>query len=326
KFEAPVYPGDTIAVKVKVAKKNEPLRALSLSVEVTKESDAGKKAASGLAEVALSGPPAAGSVAAVGSAVLSVPAFRQSMPAGAVALVTGGSRGIGAAAAEALARRGLRVVVQYRADDAAAEKTMAGLRSFGASAAACKADLASSEGARQAFDAAVREYGRVDVLVNNAGPAVVRRDILELAPGELKSCFDVYVSSAFDLVRLAAPGMRERGFGRVINILSSVVLGAPPQGWTAYATAKHALWGLTRSLALELGPWGITCNAVSPSLVPTDQWSGLSENQLRAMALRNPTRRLAGVRDVAETVAFLAGPEAQHINGANIPVTGGETL
>ncbi|MBI5625553.1 MAG: SDR family oxidoreductase [Elusimicrobia bacterium] len=326
RFEAPVYIGDTLAVKVKVLRKAEPLRAMTLAVEVVKESDGGRKAAAGQAEVSLAAAPREGAVAAAGEAVLSLPALRQAAPGDAVAVVTGGGRGIGAAIAEALGRRGLAVVVNYLSNAAAAEETVRRIAQGGVKAVSCRADVAAPEGARALFEAALSAFGRVDVLVNNAGPAVERREALETRVSDLRKNFDAYVCAAFELSRLAAPGMRERSYGRIINVLSSAVLGTSPAGWTAYVTAKHALLGLSRCLAQELGPWGITCNTVSPSLVPTGQWSSLTENQLRAMALRNPTRRLTAARDVAETVAFLASPEAQHVNGADIPVTGGEAM
>lgn len=327
KFESPLYIGDRIAVKIAVKQKNEGLRALALSVEIVKQGKT--KAVSGEALVAAAGPDRAseGRAAASGEALVTIPA-REHAPrtAETVAVVTGASRGIGAAVAEALAARGLRVVVNYNASADAAQALVQRVRQAGGAAAAVRADVFAPEGRRALFDGAIREFGRVDILVNNAGPGPSKTDLADLTLEDLSGAFLACAGSSFELSRLAAPGMRERGFGRIVNILSSSVIGPPPVGWTAYVTAKAALIGLTRSLAVELAPHGITCNMVSPSLVPTDLWSQLTENQLRAMALRNPTRRLAGARDVAETVAFLVSPEAQHINGAHMPVTGGEAI
>jgi NAD(P)-dependent dehydrogenase (short-subunit alcohol dehydrogenase family) len=134
--------------------------------------------------------------------------------------------------------------------------------------------------------------------------------------------FDTYVIALADLARLTAPGMKERRHGRIVAILSSAIAEAPPK-LAAYTTAKHAVLGLCRSLAVELGPWDITVNAVSPSLVIGRHADELGAAGREAVARRTPLRRLAESGDVAGSVRFLLSDEAKFISGANLPVTGG---
>jgi 3-oxoacyl-[acyl-carrier protein] reductase len=332
RFESPVYIGDRLEFVVRVRQKNEGLRSLSLSVEVYKADD--RKVLAGEASVgtAYSGGGEQGlasdRLVISGESLVTVPATRGGYKGsnGMVAIVTGGGRGIGAAIATILASRGVRVAVNYLENRDAATNTVNSIVSGGGEAFAVPADVATVAGAETLFHRTIKEFGRVDILVNNAGLRVIKKDLDDLSAAEMSAYFSTSVGSAFELAKLAAPGMRERAFGRIINVLTSALLGPPPAGWTAYVVAKSALEGLSRSLAVELAPYGVTCNMVSPSLVPTDAWAQLSENQFRALALRNPTRRLASAHDVAAAVAFLASPDSQHINGVNIPVTGGESI
>jgi 3-oxoacyl-[acyl-carrier protein] reductase len=329
RFDSPLYIGDIITICVKVRQKNEALRSLSLGIEITKENK--RKVVTGDLVVGIESSLInrdAETPAISGEALVTVPALgtHEEPTRELVAIVTGGGRGIGAAISSTLAGRGIRVVVNYLSNHTAADATIDRIRTSGGKAIAVASDVSAPEGAKSLFQRAMEEFERVDIIVNNAGPVVLKKELGELTVDILNRHFSSYVGSSFELSRLAFEGMKARGFGRIVNVLTSAILGPPPVGWIPYIVAKSALEGLSRSLAVELGPAGITCNMVSPSLVPTDLWSQLSENQLRALALRNPTRRLASVKDVAATVAFLASPESQHINGVNIPVTGGETM
>jgi 3-oxoacyl-[acyl-carrier protein] reductase len=326
RFESPVYVGDALIVRAKIKQKNEALRALALEIEIIKNG-AVRAAAGEIVAAEPGGPRADSGTAALGEALVTLPATASGVPMrDAVALVTGGSRGIGAAISRALAARGMSVAINYHMNAEAAGALASELSKTGVRAEAIQADVSTPEGARALFEETLRRFGRVDVIVHNAHTGVEKKGLQDLAYADMTRQFSASVGAAAELARSAAPDMKARGFGRLIHIASSSTIGLPPSGWTAYVTAKAALLGLTRALASELAADGITCNAVSPALVPTDLWAGLTENQLRAMALRNPTRRLTSAADVAAAVAFLAGPEAGHINGANIPVTGGETI
>ena len=120
--------------------------------------------------------------------------------------------------------------------------------------------------------------------------------------------------------------MKERGFGRIVHILTTAMWGTPPPDMAGYVAAKSGLWGLTKAMAVELAPFGITVNAVSPSAVMTEQWEGIPESRLRALALRIPMRRLAMSEEIAQVVLLLLGKEGAYITGANLPIAGGEVM
>jgi 3-oxoacyl-[acyl-carrier protein] reductase len=239
-----------------------------------------------------------------------------------VALVTGGSRGVGRAIAQGLAARGLRVAVNYRSDKTAADETVAALREKGSNASAVPGDVRSEAGVRGVFDATMEAFGRVDVIVHNATPPIELREYSETRAEDFRSFFDTYVVGLHELARLSAAQMRDRKFGRIIAISSSYTAEVPLK-LAAYITGKYALVGLCKVLAAELGPSGITVNVVSPSIVVGRRTDDLGMSARDIIARRTPLRRLCEAEDVAASVTFLAGREASFISGANIPVTGG---
>ena len=243
-----------------------------------------------------------------------------------VTIVTGGGRGIGAAVALGLGERGARVVVNYRKGADAAVAVAEAVQAAGGDAIAVQADV-TEVGAGAALVAAAQErWGRVDAIVNNATPAIERKPFEELEWEEVDRYWQTYVRSAFTLTQAALPGMKERGFGRIVHVLTSAIWGKPPVNSAGYVAAKSGLWGLTKAMAVELAPHGITVSALSPSAVMTDQWEGSSDRQRRALALALPAQRLATPEEVARTVAFLLGPEGAYLHGANVPVAGGEVM
>ncbi|MGQ0732063.1 MAG: SDR family oxidoreductase [Acidobacteriota bacterium] len=239
-----------------------------------------------------------------------------------VTIVTGGSRGIGRAIVEALAGPHSRVVVTYRQDEASAKTAVAAVEQRAGQAVAVAADLAHPAGARQVIDAAQAAYGRVDAIVHCATPPIVRTPFLDTTAEDFRALFDTYVIGLSELARLAAPGMKDRRRGRIVALLSSAVAEVPPK-LSAYTTAKHALLGLCRSLAVELGPWNVTVNAVTPSLVVGRHADDLGAAAREGVARKTPLRRLADADDVARSVRFLLSDDASFVSGVNLPVTGG---
>jgi 3-oxoacyl-[acyl-carrier protein] reductase len=306
RFSRAVYVGDRVEVVVRVRHKARALRTLVL-------------------ETVVLGPD--GEAVLSGEAKMMMLQTDRTPPwSDYVAVVTGASRGIGAAIARAVGARGGRVVVNYHRSAEAAEEVVAAVARDGGEAISVQADVASPASAATLVAAALERWGRIDAIVNNATPPIERRPFEELGWEELDRYWRTYVGSAFALSQAAVPGMRERGFGRIVNVLTSAMWNAPPAGTAGYVAAKSALWGLGKAMAVELGPDGITVNAVSPSAVMTDQWEGTSESRRRALALSVPVQRLPTPEEVAATVLFLLGPEGAYLTGANVPVAGGEVM
>jgi 3-oxoacyl-[acyl-carrier protein] reductase len=306
RFARAVYIGDSVEVVVRVKHKAVELRTLVLETTVL-------------------GPD--GSPVLTGEArTMMLPVDRTPAWNEYVAIVTGAGRGIGAAVARALGELGARVVVNYRASTHAAEHVVADVKAAGGDAIAVQADVTEGDAGPSLVAAAEQSWGRVDALVNNATPPIERKPFEELSWDEVDRYWHTYVRSAFTLTQAALPGMKERGFGRVVHLLTSAIWGKPPPHTAGYVAAKSGLWGLTKALAVELAPHGITVSALSPSAVMTDQWEASSERQRRALALALPAQRLATPEEVARTVTFLLGPEGAYLHGANVPVAGGEVM
>lgn len=244
-----------------------------------------------------------------------------------VALVTGGSRGIGAACARALAAAGCVVAVNHSGAHSApaASELAAELRAaFPADHCALQADVSSFEEAKALVGAVKERYGRLDVLVNNAG---ITRDglLMRMSEEDFDQVLDVNLKGAFNCTRHAAGLMVRQRYGRIVNI-SSVVGMAGNAGQANYAASKAGVIGLTKAVAKELARKGVTANAVAPGYIGTDMTSALSEEQRQAVAGRIAAGRFGTPEDVAALVAFLASERAAYITGQAIAVDGGMAL
>jgi len=238
-----------------------------------------------------------------------------------VALVTGGSRGIGRATAEKLASQGFSVVVNYLAHAEAAEQVVAGIQAAGGQAMAVQADVRSSSSVKAMIDRAEQEWGPVSILVNNAG--IARDGLLARMPEEAwRQVIETHLTGAFLCSRAVLRGMLRMRWGRIVNI-SSVAGLAGNVGQANYAAAKAGLIGLTRTLAREVASRGITVNAVAPGFVDTDMTASLPE-AWRAQALSAiPAGQFGSPHDVAAAVAFFVSDEAAYITGQVLSVDGG---
>jgi 3-hydroxybutyrate dehydrogenase len=253
---------------------------------------------------------------------------------GRTAVVTGSTSGIGHGIALALAKEGANVVVNGLGNEQENEKAVRDVAMFGTRVTFDPANMMRHNEIAQMIAKAERDFGAVDVLVNNAGIQHVA-PIEEFPIEKWDAIIAINLSSAFHTVRAAVPGMKRRKWGRIINICSAHSLRASPFK-SAYVAAKHGLAGLTKVIALELAETGITSNAISPGFV----WTPLVEKQIpdlaksenitedqakRQVLSRQPTNRFVSVAEVAALAAFLAGDDAASITGANYTIDGGWT-
>jgi NAD(P)-dependent dehydrogenase (short-subunit alcohol dehydrogenase family) len=240
-----------------------------------------------------------------------------------VALVTGGASGFGAAIAGALAREGCRVVIADL-DRAAAEGAAARFAANKMPVTAAAFDVGDSIGAARAIDGIVGLHGQIDILVTSAG-VLKTGSVLDSTPEDWERVSRVNLTGVLNCVRAVAPAMQARNWGRIVNLASvSAMRGGGSVGNVLYGTTKAGVVALTMGLARELGPSGITVNAIAPGVADTAMTKTyLSEETRRRIVERVPLRRLATTDDVAHLVCFLASERSSYITGTVIPVDGG---
>jgi 3-oxoacyl-[acyl-carrier protein] reductase len=240
---------------------------------------------------------------------------------GKVAIVTGGSRGLGRGIAIELGKRGAKVVVNYHANADAANEVVQLIKDAGSEALAVQSDVSQYDAAQSLIKAVTEFGGRLDILVNNAG--TTRDMLLAMMP---EADWDLVIAtnlkSAYNCSKAALRPMMRQKYGRIVNITSVAGLAGNP-GQTNYSASKAGLIGFTKSLAKEIGGRNITVNAVAPGFVPTDLTSSLPQNLLDEAIKMTPLGRLGTVEDVAYAVAFLASDEAAYITGQVLSVDGG---
>lgn len=242
-----------------------------------------------------------------------------------VALVTGSSRGLGSAIARRLAHDGLAVAVNDVHGGAQALDVVGAIRDDGAVAEAFTGDVTDERQVAGLVSAVADQLGPIDVLVLNATGPQPEAPLTEVSWSDHVAQLEFFVKSPVLLGRAVVPGMRARGFGRIVQIDSEVV-DSPPPGRSAYAAAKTAQIGLTRSWARELAPFGITVNTVAPGFIPVERHADVSDEIRRAYLASVPVGRMGSREDISHAVSFFASEAAAFVTGQRLVVDGGRGL
>ena len=321
----PVFPGDSVHIEGTVTAVSESARSISVRVEGTNTNQTRVLRAElviGLgAHATISGN------GATNEAPLPTNHPETAAAADRPVYVTGGSRGIGSAVSRALARIGHPIVVGYRENAAAADGVVQSIRDGGGTAVKLQHDVSvDPDSAEDLLRSISEQVGDVVAVVHGASPPLVRAPFPSTTAENFDRYWRAYVLGGAGIVQGISPAMAAHGWGRVVFLGTSALLSAPPPQLSAYVTAKMALWGLTRSLAVELGHHGATVNMVSPGLTRTDLTRETSPRSFLLEAQRNPMRRIGEPEDVAALVCFLMSDDASFINGVNLPVTGGMVM
>jgi 3-oxoacyl-[acyl-carrier protein] reductase len=309
RFRAPVHIGDEISVTVAVRHVSTSTQILGLDVRV--ENQRGRLVLDGDAQVQLL------------DKVNLVSAEQQEIR---TAVVTGAGRGIGAAVAARLAADGLSVVVNYREGRAEAEETAQKISDSGGQVTVFQADVTDPDEATALIEHGVEAFGQVDALVNNAGGPMSPKELSETDWEDVQAHLGSHLRAGFLCSQAALPGMMDRGFGRIVNVTSESAYGSPPAKLTGYVVAKAALAAYTRCLAVEVGPRGVTANAVAPGMTDTRMVADVPQRAKLGLAAQAPLRRLGSTEDVADVVSFLLGAGGSYVTGQTIHVSGGQFI
>ena len=243
------------------------------------------------------------------------------MLSGKTAVVTGASRGIGRAIAEKLAAEGAFVVINYNGSKEAAETVLAGIRAAGGDGCVMQCNVSDFAACEAWMKEILALYGKIDILVNNAGIAQ-QKLFTDITPEEWQRMLDVNLTGAFNLCQLALPGMIRRKAGRILTV-SSMWGQTGGSCEVHYSAAKAGLIGLTKALAKEEGPSGITVNCVAPGVIDTDMMASFTAEDKAALAEETPVGRLGTAEEVAKLLLYLAGEDAGYITGQVFGVNGG---
>ncbi len=315
-FSAPVRIGDRLRLRGEIKVKSVATRGLVIGFEIT-HAESSQPVARGKAQVLVESQPRKGKTMSELRNLKLAMNFD-----GRVALITGASRGIGETTARLFALHGARVALTYFKGKEDAEAIAADIQANGGTALAVALDVRDSAQVSAAVAKVIEAFGRLDVLVNNAAGDYRPLSFSDTQWQDVQEDLDIVVKGAHHCIQAALPYLVKQTGATIVNVCTSAVGDPVPQHYK-YITAKAALLGLTRALAVELGPRKIRVNAVSPGLTETDLTSAIPEAVKAGEAKRVPLGRLADPIDAAKAILFLASPYAEYINGEELKVAGG---
>jgi 3-oxoacyl-[acyl-carrier protein] reductase len=239
-----------------------------------------------------------------------------------VAIITGSSRGIGAASAKLLAKNGAKVVVNYANNRSAAEEVVESIRANGGQSIAIQADVRNEEQMSSLVHQTITHFGKVDILVNNAAINFAMKSFSDMGWDEFRTKVEDEMKAAFISTKSVLPLMKEQKYGKLVYI-SSGLSHQPLPGFIAHGTAKAAINSFVRYLAQELGPYNITANTIAPGMVDTDATRHTPAEEKEKTAMFTPLGRIANPEDVARAVLFFASEQSAFMTGTYTPVSGG---
>jgi len=242
-----------------------------------------------------------------------------------VALIIGGTGGIGRAACLQLAKDGFDIIIHYKNNKALAEEIKSKIEKLDQKVKILSADILNALEIKELIASSLRTFGKIDILVNCAASVIPDIKIQDLLWADFQKQFEINIKSTLTIIQEVLPVMIKNGYGKIINIGSSVI-DKPNNNWAHYITAKAALAGLTKSFAFELAPKGIRVNLITPSLIETELTANIPEKIKLLTSAQTPLRRLANVSDVAGAISFLASEKSDFITGENIRLNGGQIM
>jgi 3-oxoacyl-[acyl-carrier protein] reductase len=333
-FLVPAYVGDTIKVIAQVKRKSQATKILILDIVVINQHES--KLVTGESNVRMMAPdfhlPQEVSESKINVVREPLKSFSdskeivQSISSNTeqnVALVTGGSRGIGAASVKKLASEGHAVIINYLQAEEEANALVGEIIHQGGTAISVQGDVSNEKDVENIFSKAESKFGSVQSVLHCAAPNPIPQSFEELQWNTQQKHWDIQVKGAFNCTKRALPQMIREKSGVFVFLGSIFVDGTPPVQQSAYVVAKAALTALARSLAVEYGPKGIRVNTVSPGLTHTEMISNIPEKVKMLAKMNTPLRRLAEPNDIASVITFLLSPAARHITGENLRVCGG---
>lgn len=333
-FLAPVKIGDILKVVVSVERKHESVNVLSLKTEIFNQE--AKQVLIGSAKVMVMPDVSKNTHAEQESKIKAK--FLDKAPRelregdnkmslkNKIALVTGSGRGIGAEISRLFASSGAWVVINYVNDSESADRVADDINKDGyGRAIAVKTDVSDSQEVKRMFERISKEFGEVDILVNNASRPLDNKGFVSTQWSDFDRHITTLIKGAYNCCLEAIGGMKAKGGGKIINILSSIIY-KPQKSMVSYMTGKFGLLGMSRSMALELSAFNITVNSVSPGMTDTELIAHIPDNIKKALGARLPLKRVAAPSDIAKVVEFLASSYSDYMTGVDIPVCGGEHI